>query len=219
MFNEHSVSRPCNHFLTTTQSFHAQGSSGFMEFSAPTALNNLQRQSGLSSPLSTQALSLVVSLSALRYAGGVWMQIQVFKSLLQGASWPSTGGGWISHEKMFLAKLPWVSGRSLVWAGEIMEPEKDLRLLHSPWASTNISREDAATLAGRLGKGYWEVSSGEPPENTCVTGAQDIRGASQVVKDPPANTGDAGSVPGLGRSPGEENGNPLQYSCLGNPMK
>ena len=41
---------------------------------------------------------------------------------------------------------------------------------------------------------------------------------AQVVKNPPANTGDTGSVPGLRRSPGEENGNPLQYSCLGNPM-
>ena len=33
-----------------------------------------------------------------------------------------------------------------------------------------------------------------------------------------ANTGDMGSVPGLRRSPGEGNGNPLQYSCLENPM-
>ena len=32
------------------------------------------------------------------------------------------------------------------------------------------------------------------------------------------NTGDLGSVPGFGRSPGEGNGNPLQYSCLENPM-
>ena len=32
------------------------------------------------------------------------------------------------------------------------------------------------------------------------------------------NAGDLGSVPGLGRSPGEGNGNPLQYSCLENPM-
>ena len=39
-----------------------------------------------------------------------------------------------------------------------------------------------------------------------------------VVKNPPANTGDAGLIPGLGRSPEEGNGNPLQYSCLGNPM-
>ena len=39
-----------------------------------------------------------------------------------------------------------------------------------------------------------------------------------MVKNPPASVGDMGSIPGLGRSPGEGNGNPLQYSCLGNPM-
>ena len=39
-----------------------------------------------------------------------------------------------------------------------------------------------------------------------------------VVKNSPANAGDSGLIPGWGRSPGEGNGNPLQYSCLGNPM-
>ena len=39
-----------------------------------------------------------------------------------------------------------------------------------------------------------------------------------MVKNPPASAGDAGLIPGSGRSPGEGNGNPLQYSCLGNPM-
>ena len=39
-----------------------------------------------------------------------------------------------------------------------------------------------------------------------------------VVKNPPANAGDLGSVPGSGRSPGGGNGNPTQYSCLENPM-
>ena len=42
---------------------------------------------------------------------------------------------------------------------------------------------------------------------------------SSVVKNPPANEGDSGdmdSIPGSGRCPGERNGNPLQYSCLGN---
>ena len=42
-----------------------------------------------------------------------------------------------------------------------------------------------------------------------------------MVKNPPANAGDAGdmgSIPGSGRSPGEGNDNPLQYSCLENPM-
>ena len=42
-----------------------------------------------------------------------------------------------------------------------------------------------------------------------------------VVKNPPANAGgirEVGSVPSWGRSPGEGNGNSLQYSCLENPM-
>ena len=38
------------------------------------------------------------------------------------------------------------------------------------------------------------------------------------VKASASNAGDPGSIPGLGRSPGEGNGNPLQYSCLENPM-
>ena len=55
--------------------------------------------------------------------------------------------------------------------------------------------------------------------------ARGIFGASQValvVKNLPANTGDirdVSSTPGLERSPGEGNGNPLQYSCLENPME
>jgi len=39
-----------------------------------------------------------------------------------------------------------------------------------------------------------------------------------VGKESACNAGDSGSIPPSGRSPGEGNGNPLQYSCLGNPM-
>ena len=39
-----------------------------------------------------------------------------------------------------------------------------------------------------------------------------------MVKNLPANAGDAGSVPGSERPPGEGNGNPVQYACLENPM-
>ena len=42
--------------------------------------------------------------------------------------------------------------------------------------------------------------------------------AGSVVKNPPANAGDQGSIPGLGRSPGGGNSDPLQDSCLENPM-
>ena len=41
---------------------------------------------------------------------------------------------------------------------------------------------------------------------------------AQLVKNPPASAGDPASIAGWGRSPGEGNGNPLQYSCLENPM-
>ena len=47
-------------------------------------------------------------------------------------------------------------------------------------------------------------------ESTCVQ-------ARTHAINPPASSGDAGLIPGSGRSPGEGNGNPLQYSCLGNP--
>ena len=39
-----------------------------------------------------------------------------------------------------------------------------------------------------------------------------------MVKKTPTNAGDKGSIPGSGSSPGEGNGNPIEYSCLGNPM-
>ena len=38
------------------------------------------------------------------------------------------------------------------------------------------------------------------------------------MQEMPASAGDAGSIPGLGRCPGEGNGNPFQYLCLGNSM-
>ena len=46
---------------------------------------------------------------------------------------------------------------------------------------------------------------------------EDFLGGS-VLDNLPANAGDAGSIPASGRSPEEGNGNPLQYSCLENPM-
>ena len=49
-------------------------------------------------------------------------------------------------------------------------------------------------------------------------GIQGFPGGSEV-KASVWNAGDLGSIPGLGRSPGEGNGNPLQYSCLENPME
>ena len=49
------------------------------------------------------------------------------------------------------------------------------------------------------------------------SGIPDFRGGADG-KESTCNSGNLGSIPGLGRSPGEGNGNPLQYSCLENPM-
>ena len=64
-----------------------------------------------------------------------------------------------------------------------------------------------------------EINSIRKKETCKIKDFRDVTGASQVVlvvKNPPANLGDirdVGSIPGWGRSPGEQ-GNPLQYSCL-----
>ena len=52
--------------------------------------------------------------------------------------------------------------------------------------------------------------------NYCTGGACLV---AQTVKKSSCNAGDWGSIPRSGRSPGKENGNPLQYSCLENPME
>ena len=51
-----------------------------------------------------------------------------------------------------------------------------------------------------------------------LMGIDDFPGGA-VVENLPANAGDMGPIPESGRSPGEGNGNPLQYSCLGNPTE
>ena len=97
-------------------------------------------------------------------------------------------------------------------------------ILNAVWKTTNNKIKDPVMLVAR------------DPSVGCKTGiiiwkffikyvcVHTLLGASQValvVKNLPANVGgvsDASSIPGLGRSPGGGLGNPLQYSCLENPM-
>ena len=72
----------------------------------------------------------------------------------------------------------------------------------------------------KLTKGHWEAValSGALTISQCTNWASQL---ALVVKNPPANAGDirdTSSIPGLGRSSGEDHGNLLQYSCLENPM-
>ena len=64
------------------------------------------------------------------------------------------------------------------------------------------------------------ASTFSPSVSYEVMGPDALPGGA-VVKNPPVNAGDTRDtrlIPGSGRSPGAGNGNPLQYSCLGNPM-
>ena len=61
----------------------------------------------------------------------------------------------------------------------------------------------------------WQIE-GEKVE--AVTSLAGVFPYSSVSKESAHNTGDPGLIPGSGRSPGEGNGNSLQYSCLENPM-
>ena len=80
------------------------------------------------------------------------------------------------------------------------------------WGRTE-SNTTETTYQQQPGKDIWK----ENGEGALELFFEDFSGGS-VVKNPPANARDAGSVPGLVRSPVEGNGNPLQYSCLENPM-
>ena len=57
-----------------------------------------------------------------------------------------------------------------------------------------------------------------PSMNMCICMCYTGFSGGSVVKNLPANAGDTGSIPGLERSPGRQNSNPFQYSCLENPM-
>ena len=67
-------------------------------------------------------------------------------------------------------------------------------------------------------QGLWDLSWKEATKiNSSYTVLWGFPGGS-LVQNLPANTGNVGSIPGSGRSPREWDGNPLQYSCLENPM-
>ena len=65
---------------------------------------------------------------------------------------------------------------------------------------------------------YWQNIQWVSKASLCLEKCLRASKVALVVKNPSANSGDACSILGWGRSPGEGNGNPLQYSCLGNPM-
>ena len=85
-------------------------------------------------------------------------------------------------------------------------------------SQTVIPTNSIPITQGRVGNANSQAQTRR--STLLLMGSRGSPGGS-VVKNPPANArhaGDMGSVPRSGRSPGEENGNSLQHSCLGNPM-
>ena len=112
---------------------------------------------------------------------------------------------------------------------------KNLPAVQEPWVQSlgqeNPLEKGMATHSRIL---VWRTSWTEEPGGLQSMGLQRVRHnwvtntltflfsilisqVTLVVKNPPANAGDMGLILGSGRSPGEENGNPLQHSCLENP--
>ena len=110
---------------------------------------------------------------------------------------------------------PWV--RTRVWSlkttsqTQLTRLSADMGCLHTGSLLHRFATCPAGTLNQySIGHGFWFLMS-KYLNGKCFQGGS-------VVKNPPANAGDLGSILGSGRSPEMENVYPLQYSCLGNPM-
>ena len=120
--------------------------------------------------------------------------------------------------------------RLLWWASLVAQSIKNLsavqetRVRSPSWEDP--LEEEMATYSSNLA---WKISWTEEPVGLQSMGSQRVRQDwatntylltfdGSAVKNPPSNDRDVGSIPGSGRSAGEGNGNPLQYSRLGNPI-
>ena len=70
----------------------------------------------------------------------------------------------------------------------------------------------------RDGGAWWAAVYGVTESQTRLKRFSSSSSSDSAVNNPPANAGDAESILGLGKSPGDGNGNPLQCCCLENPM-
>ena len=89
-----------------------------------------------------------------------------------------------------------------------------------PGSQSSLDTTEATECASQGAHTWIQVGTcgrwGGVSVSHCVGLSMGFPGGS-AVKNPPASAGDADSIPGSGRSPGEGNGNPFQYSCLENP--
>ena len=100
----------------------------------------------------------------------------------------------------------------------ILEPEKIKIMASGPITSWEIDGETLETVADFILEGSKITTDGDCSHEIKRRLFLGFPGGSEV-KTSAWNAGNLGSIPGMGRFPGETNGNPLQYSCLENPME
>ena len=112
-----------------------------------------------------------------------------------------------------------------------MQPKKD-HILTGPYSKfwclvkwqikKPVGKGHVAYLIGIINCIVWGYSNNAKRKKIkyfwFITKADDVFPHSSVGKESACSAGELGSIPGLGRYPGEGNGNPIQYSCLENPM-
>ena len=112
------------------------------------------------------------------------------------------------------------TGQEEKWVTEDKMVRWHHRLDRHEFEQTLGDSEGQGSLVSYCSWGHKESDTTEQLNNemTTTTFLRSGFPGSSVVKDLPVNAGDVGSIPGSGRSPREGNDNPLQYSCLENPM-
>ena len=125
------------------------------------------------------------------------------RSLADDHQHTSLGSPWRIHRIWSSpdGKLWCQAGPSSMWLAFPLIWQLDERASHVVSTTWRVAKE----------KGRWTADHG-------YSGTRWTSQVALVVKNLPANTGDGGSIPGMGRSLWEEDGNPLQYSRLENPM-
>ena len=125
---------------------------------------------------------------------------------------PMDGGAWWATVHGVTTSWSWLSDFTFSFHFHAMEKEMATHSSVLAWRIPGTAEPGGLPSMGshRVGHDWSDLTAAA----ACIW---DFPGGS-VVKNLPANAGDVNSVPGLGRSSGEGNGNPLQYSCLENPM-
>ena len=118
-------------------------------------------------------------------------------------------------EMLFILHRTWTGGSFLI-IKDNWPLKKNVIYQHSPLLMTYYSKSPHIRSVNSPYTCWWGRQGGIW-NSRFLSICQGFPGGS-VVKNPPANAGDKDLIPGSGRSSGGGNGNPLQYSCLGNPM-